>query len=177
MDNIQEVWKAVVGYEGEFEVSNHGNCRSLDRLVRCRAGALRVTRGKTLKPMIRGSYPSISLRYTIHRSVHGLVCAAFIGPRPTGMQVNHIDGNKLNAMLSNLEYVTPIENVRHACRTGLTDHRGEKNSGSKLRSNDVLQIRSMFASGMVSKQEIAKHFSIHETHVSAILRRVAWGHL
>lgn len=50
--------------------------------------------------------------------IHRLVAEVFIGPRPAGTEVNHKDGNKQNPIVTNLEYVTHLENVRHAIRIG-----------------------------------------------------------
>lgn len=63
-----------------------------------------------------GGYLYVSLStpdYKGKRSVHSLVAETFIGPNPAKMQVNHVDGDKLNNCASNLEYVTPAQNIRH----------------------------------------------------------------
>jgi hypothetical protein len=51
--------------------------------------------------------------------IHRLVMDAFVGPLPPGMHTNHKDGVKTNNKLSNLEYITPLENSRHAAAMGL----------------------------------------------------------
>lgn len=76
------------------------------------------------------------------RKVHHLVAEAFIGPRPMGLVVNHIDGDKKNN--ANLEYVTQRENVMHAHRLGLIAR--SKNSGR----------RSRFDQAIVSEIKIAR---------------------
>ena len=63
------------------------------------------------------------------RYVHHLVAEAFIGARPQGFQLNHLDGVKANNAAKNLEYTTPMQNIHHAIRLGLfvpTRKRGRK---------------------------------------------------
>lgn len=59
-------------------------------------------------------------------SVHRLVCEAFNGPIPKGYVVNHIDGNKANNNIENLEAVTPKQNMQHAYKMGLIPHTRER---------------------------------------------------
>jgi len=89
-------------------------------------------------------------------SVHSIVAEYFIGPRPTGYQINHKDRNKGNNHVSNLEYVTPQENVRHAMISGarkgdlsaenLTSIRRDKEQG--LNKKDI-QIKYSLSQGVV----------------------------
>lgn len=106
MSRMLEVWKDIAGYEGLYQVSNLGNVRSIKRLE------------KVLKPQARKhGYLSVCLygRGGNHRnfrqfSVHRLVAEAFI-PNPRGAtEVNHIDENKQNNAVDNLEWVTHQEN-------------------------------------------------------------------
>jgi hypothetical protein len=100
-----ETWRPVVGFEGQYEVSDHGqvvSLRSGDRLVRKlhidACGYLRVS----FKVGDR----------TANRRVHSLVAEAFVGPRPDGMVVRHLDGNQLNNRPANLRYGTQAENAQ-----------------------------------------------------------------
>ena len=125
---MTEEWLPVVGFEGIYEVSDHGNVRSLDRFIAnpLPTGVMRrqFITGKQLKPGLAksGAYPYVNLSkgYKDQKSkhVHRLVMDAFVGPRPTGMHVRHLDGNPTNNKLSNLTYGTPSENGRDAVRHG-----------------------------------------------------------
>jgi hypothetical protein len=68
--------------------------------------------------------------------VHEIVTAAFIGPRPAGLHINHKDGIKTHSWPANLEYVTLAENTRHAVRLGLFP-RGERAHSAKLNEMKV----------------------------------------
>ena len=116
---MEEVWKPIKGYEGLYEVSNTGKVRSLDRQIEytfCGKKHLRTIRGTVLKPKSNPEYHSVSLcknGVTRTELVHRIVASAFI-PNPNGLsEVNHIDENKANNSVENLEWCTRIENVRH----------------------------------------------------------------
>lgn len=99
-----EIWKPVPGYEGLYEVSNIGRVRSLKR---------NTTPGRILSQKI-SRYDSVSLfkdGKQNYCSVHRLVWSAFNGPIPDGAQVNHIDENPHNNVLSNLNLMSPKENT------------------------------------------------------------------
>lgn len=120
---MPEVWKPVVGFEGFYEVSSRGNVRSCDRQVKCSRGEkLRLWKGKVLKQTIAATrgYPQVSLsvKGLIRKVyVHRLVAEAFYSVYDE--TVNHIDGDKTNNNVSNLEWVSYSENNKHAFRIGL----------------------------------------------------------
>ena len=124
---MKEVWQPIDGYEGLYEVSSLGKVRSVDRWLekRGRAGVMLTQRlrGKTLRQLLDGNKRLfVTLSKNGKRApirVHRLVAAAFLGPRPEGLQINHLDGDRINNAAANLEYCTPSENMRHAVRLGL----------------------------------------------------------
>lgn len=100
--------------------------------------------------------------------VHRMVWEAFNGLIPKGMQINHIDGNKSNNNLSNLEMVTPSENMRHAVRTGLKKGKqAEENSMAKLTNEQYYEIIHKIVNG-ASNNDIAAKYNLHPRYVSLI---------
>lgn len=120
---MREIYKPVKGYEGLYEVSNLGNVKSLKK-VRGRA----LSGERLLKPHIVNGYVMVTLckdSKPFNASVHRLIAEAFI-PNPENKEtINHIDGNKQNNSIDNLEWATQRENNIHAYRTGL--HNPKKN--------------------------------------------------
>lgn len=116
-----EQWKDIEGFEGYYQVSNLGRIMSLDREVDGKSGGVRIIKGKVLKPDVnRGGYLQINLSKGNKQkkfSVHRLVYTAFCGEIPEGMQINHLDEDKTNNRLENLNLMTSKENVNFGTRT------------------------------------------------------------
>jgi hypothetical protein len=109
--------------------------------------------------------------------VHRLVCEAFYGlPRDPGLCVNHLDGNKLNNTISNLEWTTIAENNRHAQKSGIAHPppimRGVNNVTSKLTAHQVREIRSN--PWLLTGVELAKKYGVAPQTISAIRTGNTW---
>ena len=116
-----ENWRAVVGYEGFYEVSDSGLVRSVDRLSHSLKRGVQRIKGRMLKPGIASNgYPSVALcrdgKPRTH-NVHAMVAEAFIGPRPEGKVIDHIDQDRANPKVGNLRYVSQATNMQNTRTT------------------------------------------------------------
>jgi hypothetical protein len=102
-----EEWMMVQSNGRTLYVSDHGNVIN--------GNYRKIGKAKLAKTSIS----NCGYIQTLNTVVHRLVAEAFIGPIPKGMTVNHIDGNKKNNHVSNLEIVSYAENTEHAFQTGL----------------------------------------------------------
>lgn len=113
---MTEVWKLIPGFEGRYEASSEGRLRGTRPSVnQMPSGAALYSRVNKLGYVDTLLTVEKGVRRRV--SVHPLIAAAFIGPRPEGMTVNHKNGDRADNRVSNLEYATAKENVRHAFRT------------------------------------------------------------
>lgn len=168
-------WRDIPGFEGKYQVSVDGQVRSITKGKNGRKPGLIFGKVSTK------GYHSVSLRHNdqaTHHSVHRLVMLAFVGLCPPGMQVNHIDGNKLNNNLSNLEYVTPGQNIQHAFDTHLREgKRGETHWKAKLTAETVIEMRRLYAAGGILQREIGIMFGVSNKAVSEVITRKNWKHV
>ncbi|ATN90828.1 HNH endonuclease [Gordonia phage Lysidious] len=119
----EELWRPVVGYEGYYEVSDHGHVRSLDRLVETSDDRTLRIRGRDRKLW---RTPDGHLKTSLSKDgesrvplVHRLVMDAFVGPCPPGMEVCHRNGIGTDNRLVNLQYGTRSENAVDQVRHGV----------------------------------------------------------
>lgn len=165
--DLKEEWK-VFKQNDNYSVSNFGNVKRIDKnklMTLCYDGRgyLRVCLCKD----------GIVSHYTVHR----MVALTFLGKRPKGYQVNHIDGIKRNNNILNLEYVIPKENYRHAAELGLINPpKGRKHHNAKLIEYDVKEIKEMLSINM-THFEIAKEFNVTREAITSISRGRTWKHV
>lgn len=158
----QEEWRQVKGFEGLYEVSSFGRVRSLDRerhAIKYGKPVVSKLKGGVMKlgESNRGYYHIILRKdgkaYTLR--INRLVAEAFI-PNPDNLpQVNHIDGDKKNNAVSNLEWCTCSHNIIHAMDTGLKPCR------KKVRCIETGEV-------FVSVSEAARKKGVSQTMVSLI---------
>lgn len=171
---MQEEWRPVAGYASRYEVSSLGNVRSVGR------GGGTGKRGQALKPTTATpglNYLHVALYANGVRryfTVHFLVMAAFVGPRPEGKEINHIDGNAANNRRENLEYVTRSENLKHAFRIGRMSVVGARNPSAKLTGEQVEEIRRRFHSGESSGVALAAEFGVSTSTISFAVTGQTW---
>lgn len=170
-----ELWKNIPNFS-MYQASNFGRLRSLNYK---RSGIIKVLNPSIsndgyLKTMLlndSGKYNSCT--------VHKFITLAFYGSRPPELEVNHIDGNKLNNNINNLEYCTRSENCKHAVRIGLWEvKRGEKNGMAKLTQAQVDEAREAKRTKgrFWGRNEMAKRFGINAKHLQRIVNNptVLW---
>lgn len=175
-----EVWKDIKGYEGLYQVSDHGRVRSMDRLIKYSNGIIAKHKGKLLKfdkskENKRGQF---YLRVTLSKEdkqkrlqVHRIVAKHFIDKVKGKNIINHIDGNPENNHFSNLEWCTYSENEYHSFNT-----LGKEQWARKLTEDQVRWIRknARKASGTKKRKdsnimEICEKYSVTKGVILGVL--------
>ena len=198
---IPEEWRPVGGYEGWYSVSSLGS-------VRRDVDGKGTYAGRVLNTKIPANgYLQVGLsnerggKQSSH-SIHVLVATAFLSPRPEGYGVNHINGNKIDNRVCNLEWVTPKQNSEHAVALGLMPSgdrsssrlhpdsyprgdkhyarlrpevmaRGSANGNAKLTEEIVREILN----SAENRITLANRYGLNKETISRIRRRECWLHV
>lgn len=176
-----EEWKGVKGYEGIYEVSTYGQIKSLDRMIFNKNKKYQKANGTLLKfKKTKEGYYSCVLynneRKKAYLLVHRVVAQNFISKTEEQIQVNHKNGVKTDNRVENLEWVTRKENIDHSIENGLTKI-GSDSTSSKLKDNQVLEIRELFSSQKYSYSELGRMFNVDGAGIGRIIRGETWKHL
>lgn len=164
MSDVSETWRSIPGYP--YDVSDAGHVRN----------------AKTLRPIkpyvVKSGYHKVWIRnengpYSIQ--LHRLVWSVWRGPIPAGYQINHLDFDRINNAVSNLECVTPLENMRHSQLAG-RHPRGTAIATSKLNDALIVEIRSRCKRGEPQRY-LAKCYGVSQGLIGHIARRNIWKHV
>lgn len=167
-----EEWRDISGYEGYYQVSNLGNVRSVDRIIKSDKllGRKRVISGRAMTKMLtKEGYFRVRLSRDHKpetRFIHHLVALAFIGDRPLGYDLHHIDSNRLNNKPENLQYLSRAEHIG-----------GELNPYTTLGKSDVVEIRRLYVESDLTYQQIADRYSMKRGAIQSILNGNSWKHV
>lgn len=163
---MTDEWRPVVGWEGFYEISAGGKVRSINRIVHFSDGRVRQYAAVDRAAHTDGfGYRKVTLKRAgkqVRALVHQLVAAAWIGPRPSGMEVCHNDGDKTNNRRSNLRYDTRKANHEDAVRHG-TARRPRR-----LTDEQVADIRAQ--RGQLTCYALAQKHGTSPAHVCNIQR-------
>lgn len=169
MEQINEIFKAIIGYEGLYEISNLGRVKSLEKFgIRiCHEKIMSLTKNK------HGYYHVALCKNGKKQTflVSRLVAIHFIPNKKKLPCVNHIDNNRINNIFTNLEWVTHKGNSEHAVKQGRHYH-GERVNTNKLKKEDVLKIIEI--SNDFSQGQLAKKYGVTQNLISKILLGQTW---
>jgi len=182
-----EIWKDIDGYN--YQVSSLGNIRSKGKYV--------PYIGRNGKPCKRWAKPTV-LKWSVGTSgyptahiyddtptrktvmIHRLVAEYFLEPVEGKEFVNHIDGDKTNNKIDNLEWVDRSENQLHAIKLGLLVHSGENSNFSKLTEKEVIELIAArrHLKGKVTARQLSEKYGICEKYAASFGNlKKKWDHL
>lgn len=158
---MDEIFVAIIGEEGKYEISNKGDVKSFYFKGRLRK------QPKILKPGLSHGYWSVVLCFNRKRRtvfIHRLLAEHFI-PNPLGYKViNHLDGNRGNNELTNLEWCTYRQNSQH-CVDFISNYHGVNHKKAKFCELDILKILILrYRNGVIAK-EIGEQMGVSESAI------------
>jgi len=178
---MSEVWKPIPGYEDCYAVSDRGRVK---RTAHVGYWAKRPPKPLAPRPK-RDGYVTFHLckdGIRKDRNAHRLVWEAFNGAVPAGMEINHLNGNKGDNRLTNLEVCSRSHNLQHSFRVlkrppPNNPNYGSKNGAAKLTEADIPRIIALYQTGTYHQRHLAEMYGVSQRMISLIVRREKWQHV
>jgi HNH endonuclease/NUMOD4 motif len=175
---MTEVWN-MLKFSDHLYISSEGRVKSINRLVSEKNKKPYTVKGRIYKNRITpNGYNQVCLRVNNQNKyfyVHRLVAEYFIYNYDSSLEVNHIDGNKLNNSVFNLEMTTKKDNMKHATATRLMAS-GANHGHTTLSSEDVLEIKRLHQNNCTIK-DLAKQYNIKYHLAWSIINNKTWKYL
>lgn len=166
--NIENLFVPIPGYECGYEININGDIYSTLR---------KVGKFHNAKINSKGGYIQIPLHKNGIRKnhlLHRLVAKTFIPNPENKPEVNHINGDKKNNSVYNLEWITKSENQKHAYKTGLQRRiSGENSKSSKFKEYQIIDIKNKIKQGVKIK-DLAIEYNVNRATISRINKGITW---
>lgn len=170
-----EQWKEIKGCEDKYMVSSFGRVKTLARTVKFKGNQVRHLTERIIKPQLSNCGYWIVTIQGKRELIHRLVAETFLDNKQ--IQVNHIDGNKLNNKLDNLEWCTRSENMIHAHKNNLVNVAiGERNGSAKTSTASVYAIREKIANGEIPSK-VGIEFGLAKLTIRDMCNGKTWTHI
>jgi hypothetical protein len=169
-----ELWKEIPQTNGRYQASSLGRIATMNyknsHQIRIMKPAKDANGYYRTMIIINGKLSTIK--------VHRIVAQAFIQNPLNKLEVNHINNNRDDNRISNLEWVTRRENLDHMLNQNRQSlNNGSKNGMAKLTEIQVLAIRQEYKPYVVQKQELAKKYNVSISLIKDIVGNRTWRHL
>lgn len=180
---MKEIWKPIKNYEGLYEVSNNGRIRSVDRVVEFNTAygkQERFFKGKIISQHFDGKKNYLFVILSKNgkqkmRNVHRIVAENFISNPKNYPEVNHIDENKTNNNVGNLEWCDHKYNNNYGIKSFAS--KGERNAMNKFSEETIKEIRSVYIhrDKEFGLTPLSKKYGISLSHLCSIVKGRRWG--
>jgi hypothetical protein len=180
-----EIYNWIKGYENLYKVSNYGNVKTYNWRNSKREAILKPAKTKDGYLQVALQKDGKLKSFKVHR----LVALTFLDNPENKPQVNHIDCDKTNNKITNLEWVTAKENTAHSIKMGTFSFqssaksinrfikRGELNGGALLTDLKVKEIRSKFVPRKYTRKMLALEYNVKESTIKDVLSKKSWKHI
>lgn len=159
IDEDLEEWRTIAEAKGEYFVSNYGRIKHNNKILSCSIHS---------DGYIFSTFRHIETGKFVQRPVHRLVAEAFIEKAPNKKYINHIDGNKMNNSVSNLEWCSQSENVKHAIQNNFVPKQINTYKG-KFTEEERNKIKELWDLGTYSRRKLAELYGVSHTCISDII--------
>lgn len=171
--NKNEIWVPIVNYKDLYEVSNYGNIRRLRQINR----QINIPRISYLRPRLRSNYLSVCLSKNgkaKHFSIHTLVYSSFKNKIGEKLTINHINHNRFDNSIENLEIVSRSDNTKKAWLA----KRHKVGQDHRLAKHTEVIVKKMLVDLKIMRQvDIAKKYNVSQVYVNRLKKGLMWKHL
>jgi hypothetical protein len=183
-EDIEELWKPIKGFEQFYEASNLGRIKSIGRIVH-QTHMDKYKKERMMTPYLNPKkYLCTKLYDGFDNSksftIHKIIALTFLENPNNYIEVNHVDGNKVNNRVDNIEWCSRSHNVRETYRLGLKDpskYMGSGNKTSKLTEEQVLSIREEYKNKSLNQRQLAIKYNVGNTLIGMIVHNQIWKHI